>query len=544
METITRAAEMKELLTAMGLLSAKVLSKTLITGPRKIGKTRFFEILVERGGDLLKEVDLRHRVVFLYIDLGRHLTIDDIRSEIGNQLAEKTGDSAEQYSQLVVRDIIEYANLLEILPIFLYDHLDRALGLKKLKLDDYFEIFCESESTLRFSWIAPVRGIKKRAYIDSLKKDTSEFGVAISSILDRAEEFNLKQLGEDDAKEVLKENFSNREMTEDSSLFSEMYEDAGGIPFLLERGVSYLFESKSSWNEIRYSFKESIRDEVFQYYPSIAELRDSKSRMKVNVQKGVSFDSGTITDNYRPFFIEEGLCPPDGHAIPRLVCQLIEEECRPTKLPKVGSYYVFLIDHENLLKTIKDCFEKDRPDIFSYHPRGRPNSMYGTDYYANPMHYKDEHEKLMKHIVRKFKERWLAGFGIQRMDVAKAYADWAHWPRPHYKIYKQNGIETDEPDMTVHRGDQAVDHKIHSDLWKVIKPKWEETGKNPYLIVVAGDGGYYQVLKNFIEEGADFQFWFFKFCGTRPGQNPVVLNMDSSKKVFLEDILQLKTFNF
>ncbi len=166
-------------------------------------------------------------------------------------------------------------------------------------------------------------------------------------------------------------------------------------------------------------------------------------------------------------------------------------------------------------------------------------SLFDHNYYTHPEYYKLQQGKLMEYIILKFKESWDNYFGSRDLDYPIAYAEWARFSHEHAKSYKNHRFWTDEPDLAVSPQSQAVDHKIFTDIAFNIQPTIEKTGKNPFYIIVSGDGGYGQALLELRRLGCQYQFWYFRSQNVRP----FIKNLDDKQKIWLEDVLLLDQFS-
>ncbi len=276
MSDIIRYEEIVGLLKDMGVLSAKILSKRVLIGLRKIGKTKLLETLADYGDSIINEYGGRNRYHFIYVDLARYLTIEKIQSHIMDQIKLKINIQSE-YGKNPIHEIVKNVNI---------------------------------------SWIASVSALDKTAYVNRLRSDGSQYAAAVSAILDRAGGFRINQLCKSDVEKLLHNLFQNYSILEDTAVVDKLYHDIGGLPYFLEKAVEFIDSYDKTWDEIRESFRETIRDDFFRYYFSEQGVLHTTDSFKLILQEGVDRSTGRISDKYLTLFIERGLCAPEEVAVP------------------------------------------------------------------------------------------------------------------------------------------------------------------------------------------------------------------------------------
>ena len=535
MQPILRHAEIQDMLKAMGLLAPKILSKMVLTGPAKIGKTSMLCRIEEHGAAMIRQYSGREGYMFVYVDLSLVLTIEDLRRQLIKALEGKSDIPVADNYDTPIPDVVTNANKLGLVPIFLYDHFHRALEINALQLGNYYEIFAEGRDTLRFAWIAVVTAHDKNAYVGRLRQEKYGYAAAVSAILDRTLEYKLRQMTARDADEFVCALLMSRGMALDQAVAEQLYDELGGLPFLLERAVGYV-DKHGGWAQ-RDSFREFIKDDIYRYYLPTAPAGDM-DRFWQSVQRGVDQVSGEVQPSYRQFFIDRGICPPERTRVPALLWELAREHIDARE---DETFFAFLVDHENLYWGLKRWFLRNGPAVANFSNR-RNKSIFEHEYHILPRVYYKEQEKLMKHVIEKFKQAWKTLYGADRMQYCKAYAKWKTGPAAHQDVYDNDLMFiADEPDIVVRKDSQAVDMKIQADISFEVEKQLQKYGQRTRVkyIFVTGDADYGQFAKSLFHQGKDVEFW----CFNSQKNAPFLKSLDDAHRKWLEDILDLKNFS-
>jgi hypothetical protein len=232
-------------------------------------------------------------------------------------------------------------------------------------------------------------------------------------------------------------------------------------------------------------------------------------------------------------------------------------------------YFALLIDHENFFPALYKWIFLDRQDLNAYkrQQKGRTLPMFGyvrkKDLGGDPgkivncgpgkkkdghdlgkpiffMHrnmYFGEHFVLMRYVIERLKSGWRESVGVPEWSFARAFAFWGrNCPEAHADAYTDSGIKPERPRGTYQAGSQAVDHQIFAELADTARHQ----KKRPYFVVISGDSGYAEVLRELYERhDIGYQCWYFKNQDKKPHFEALAEGHSTT----LESMLQMHEFS-
>jgi hypothetical protein len=533
-----RSAEAGQLLDALGVRGKRLLSKQVLTGPRKIGKTRFLEGIAGVWSELTGS-DHHHGYVVGYIDLAQLSNVGEARGSIaaaarflGLELSDSDCES--------IPSIVNAVNRAGAGVILLYDHLTRALELERLAIRDYYEVFCEGiTGGLRFAWVVAVDALDKGGYVARLRQTGSAYGAMISGVLDRGREFRLLQMLESDSRRLLEREFAESGTVDEGNMLTEIVGDVGGLPFFLRKAAEAVTRHRQSWRVVRSSFIEGVRADFERYcWPGEVEPNIVTSTRQV-YRQCVSPETGSISDEHVALFVDSGLCAPDATRLSWLVQQMLSWRWDSKGGTASAEYYALLIDHENFWHGVMEWFALHRPDIAKTKYATARNAIFDHNYSASPLGYFAEHSQLTEFVFARLLEGVSQQCG-RLPHYRKAYAAWENFSRAHKEQYRNYRIWPEDPYVNAARGSQAADNKLMVDMFEEVERNAAAVGLIPTFIVVSGDSGYMEALDRLGQRNRRFQYWLFEFRERKK----VLSALNESERVWLEGVLKLEEFNF